>query len=184
VERDTGLLVSRRQLLVLLYGVGVVLSNSLFAFGLFYVVFGIWVAFAAYSRQALRPSERWITRVLWTFIATWILAVLPLMLFAVLPGIILWYAGTVGTVGSASYLLSRALRPSAPTARDRFRRYGLAAGIATALLFLAPGFTGIFGVVAGQTDFWLAYLPVLVGLVPAAVGIVCFARVSGGTAGA
>ncbi len=166
---------TRLRLLVVLYAIGLVLANPLFALGLFYGVFAVWIAFAAYARRPLRPSERGIVRIVWLFLVVWIGGIIPLMLFAVLPGAVLWYAGTVGTLGSASYVLGRALRTQAGTPGDRFRRYGVGAGIGTAILLLAPVFTGPFVAAAGPANPWLWYVPYLAQLVPAAVAIVCFA---------
>ena len=125
-------------LLVALYAVGLIVANPMFAFGFFYIAFLAWVLFARYAGRSVGPRDRRIAQALWVAVVVWILALVPAFMFAALLGAILWFAGTMGTICFGSILLARVLRSGSTARKERYRRYGLGAGVAAALVFLVP----------------------------------------------
>ena len=163
-------------MLVALYGLGLVLSNPLVAFGLFYAVFAVWIGFGYWAGRVAARAGRGVVTALWTFIAVWIAAIVPAFFFASLLEEVLWITGTVGTIVSASFLLDRTLLPAGRGRHQRCARYGRAAGVATGLLLPRAFLVDLLALPPGEAHVvFLTYLPFLVLLVPAILSIAWFA---------
>jgi hypothetical protein len=125
-------------MLVVLYAVGLIAANPIFAIAFFYVALLAWASFTVYAGKTIGAKDRWIAQAMWVCIAVWCSAIVAAFMFAAFLGAILWFAGTMGTSGFGSFLLARAFGTRGGRQKVRYRRYGLAAGVTASLAFLGP----------------------------------------------
>ena len=167
--------------LVGLYGIALILSNPLIAFGLFYVVMAVWVVLAIVVLRRVSTAVKALAWALLLAVLFWSAAIVPSFLFLVTLGTAMWYVGELASVFLATLVVWRTAS-SLSTAGDRslfLRRIGLAAGLATALLMLLPIATYFIQDFEVYAIFHpiVFYLPYLSMLVTAAVAATCFALI-------
>ncbi len=168
-----------------LYAVAVILANPLLSLGLFYIVLAVWLILAIVALRPGRSRGQRAAEGLLLAVLVWIIAVVPLMMFQVILGAVLWYAGELASIALGTWVVANAAREhvAARGHAASLRRLGLASGLATAFLLLVPFATLLLpdleaAALSDPILRFLLYVPMLATAVLAAVG---FALVPGAT---
>ncbi len=164
-----------------------ILSNPFIALGLFFAVLALWIVLAFIVLRFAPGGSKALAWALLLAVLIWVAAVIPAFLFVVTLATAMWYVGELASVFVATLVVWRnASGFSAGGGRGIFlRRFGLGAGLSTALLMLVPIATYFVEDLEVYAIFHpiVFYLPYLCMLITAALATVCFALVPAPTSG-